>query len=158
MSAEDQGPRISLIAVLGAVIAGGWLLSGSSPEALSQTGPEKQPKAARREKTELQTFMRQKLAASNQILEGLCTEDLSQVAKAARQLHQMSAAEQWHVQNDVIYKQSSAEFQQITADLVKAADEKNLDRAVLKWMDATMSCVDCHRFVRGMRIADRQGQ
>jgi len=100
----------------------------------------------------LQLFMRKKLAASSQVLEGLCTDDLNLVAEGARKLNEMSKAEQWHVSNDVMYKQSSNEFQQITKDLVKAAEENNADRATLKWLDATVSCLDCHRFVRGMRL------
>ena len=29
-----------------------------------------------------------------------------------------------------------------------AAKEKNIDRAALRWMDTTLSCIECHRFVR----------
>ena len=38
--------------------------------------------------------------------------------------------------------------------LVEAAEKKNMDRAALKWMDATLSCIDCHKFARGIRVAD----
>ena len=103
---------------------------------------------------ELQAFMRKKLEASNQILEGLCTEDLELVKAGAEKLQQMSDAERWRVSNDVMYKQFSNEFRSITRQLVKAAEEDNVDRATLKWLDATVSCLDCHRFVRGMRIVD----
>jgi hypothetical protein len=53
-----------------------------------------------------------------------------------------------------MYKQFSNEFQQITKDLVKAAEDNKEDRVTLKWLDATVSCLDCHRFVRGIRIVD----
>lgn len=146
-----QSRHSCLIALLGTVILGIGVFSGKPAPAQTQPDPPAKQKDSERQ---IQLFMRKKLAASNEILEGLCTDNLPQIAKAARQLHEMSAAEEWHVQNDVIYKQFSQEFRQITADLVKAADDKNLDRSLLKWMDATMSCVDCHRFVRGARIAD----
>ncbi len=103
---------------------------------------------------DLQSFMRKKLAASNQILEGLCTEDMDLVKQGAHALNEMSAAEKWHVSNDVMYKQFSNDFRQITKALEKAAEEGNADRATLKWLDATVSCLDCHRFVRGERIVE----
>jgi hypothetical protein len=103
---------------------------------------------------ELRTFMRIKLQLSNQILEGLCTEDLDLVKNGAKALGEMSTAERWRVTTDPLYRQFSGDFREITQQLIKAAEEGNMDRATLKWMDATMSCMDCHRFVRGMRIAN----
>jgi hypothetical protein len=101
----------------------------------------------------LQLFMRQKLVASNLILEGLCTDNFELIQEGAKKLHEMSDAERWHVSNDVMYKQFSNEYRQITRQLIQAAEDQNLDRATLKWLDATVSCLDCHRFVRGARIA-----
>jgi len=143
---------MSLIALLGAAVVSGWALSGDPVQGLSQTAhPAAEPKTPEA-KQQLQIFMRKKLTASNAILEGLCTDDLALVAQGARELNQMSNAEKWRVRNDVLYKQFSGEFQKATGDLVKAAEEKNEDRALLKWMDATMSCVECHRFVRSLLI------
>lgn len=140
---------VLLIALVCVSVAGlGGSLEGQAPEK-PQAKEGKRPPLDR----ELQGFMRQKLSASNDILEGLCIEDLAQVAAAARKLHDMSHAEAWQVRNDPIYRQFSNEFRQTTDDLIKAAEGNNLDRALLKWMDATMGCVDCHRFVRGVRIA-----
>ena len=41
--------------------------------------------------------------------------------------------------------------------LTKAAQEKNLDAATLAYVRLTMSCVDCHKFVRGKIIANAAG-
>ncbi len=103
----------------------------------------------------LRTFMRKKLAASNKILEGLATEDTSLVREGARVLNRMSTAEKWRVSTDPLYRQFSGEFRTITNQLIDAADDDNLDRSALKWMDAMMSCIECHRYVRGMHIANR---
>jgi hypothetical protein len=127
--------------------------SSKKSESASAAAADKQPPAQK--DRNLQLFMRKKLAASNQILEGLCTDDMNLVAEGARTLHEMSEAERWRVTNDVMYKQFSNEFRQITQDLIKAAEEDKADRATLKWLDATVSCLDCHRFVRGLRIVDR---
>lgn len=102
---------------------------------------------------DLQLFMRKKLEASAQVLEGLATDDLTLVQAGARQLNELSTAERWRVSTDPMYRQFSGEFRQITQQLIQAAEDGNVDRAAMKWMDATISCLDCHRFVRGMRIA-----
>ncbi|QDU40197.1 hypothetical protein Mal4_45520 [Maioricimonas rarisocia] len=102
----------------------------------------------------LREFMRRKLAASSKILEGLVIEDTRLIREGAQTLNEMSAAEKWRVSNDVMYRQFSAEFRRITQKLDEAAQEGNLDQATLKWVDATMSCMECHRFVRGMLITD----
>ena len=99
-------------------------------------------------------FMRRKLEASTQILEGLVTEDSELVIKGAKVLIEMSAAEKWQVKHDVMYKQYSTEFQQAAKKLVESAEKENFDAATLKWIDTTMKCIECHKFVRGARLAD----
>jgi len=128
-------------------------LSEGQPQPKKPTGAAATDKQSPGPKErDLQLFMRKKLAASSQVLEGLCTDDLNLVAEGARKLNEISKAEQWQVSNDVLYKQFSNDFQQITKDLVKAAEDDKVDRATLKWLDATVSCLDCHRFVRRIRI------
>jgi hypothetical protein len=148
------------LGAIGAVLActaGLWNAASEGQQPSKPTGDQtvrSEPPSPNSKDRKLKPFMRKKLGASNQILEGLCTDDLDLVVKGARELHQMSEAEQWRVSNDAVYRQFSTEFHQITKDLVQAAQEGKTDRALLKWLDATMSCVDCHQFVRGMRIAD----
>jgi cytochrome c556 len=103
---------------------------------------------AKAPKQDLRDFMHQKLDASNKILEGLVTEDTELVRQGAQTLTEMSAAEKWKVSQNVMYLQFSKEFQRNAEKLVDAAKEKNLDRVALRWMDTTMSCIECHRFVR----------
>lgn len=112
------------------------------------------PKSGGRDDLPLSEYMRLKLAASNMVLEGMCTDDMKMVERGARKLNEMSASERWRVTNDPMYRQFSGDFREITQQLVEAAEKRNMDRVTLKWMDATMSCIECHRFVRGIRIAD----
>lgn len=109
------------------------------------------------EPTPLANFMRAKLDASGQILEGLCTEDFALIETGARKLTIMSEAAQWRVTNDAMYRQHSAEFQDVAKRLQKAAKETNLEGAALAWIDATMSCIECHRWVRTMLVAEKGG-
>ena len=104
---------------------------------------------------ELRDFMRKKLEASNQILEGLATDDTDLIEKGAGKLAEMSATEQWRVSKDAMYKQFSEEFSRNATKLKDAAKEKNIDRAALRWMDTTMSCIECHRFVRNQLVVEK---
>lgn len=103
----------------------------------------------------LREFMRKKLDASNQILEGLVTEDAKMISVGAQTLNEMSGAEEWRVSNDLVYRQFSEEFQRSTKKLQQAAEKGNFDDVALKWIDTTMGCVECHKWVRGMRVADK---
>ena len=100
------------------------------------------------------TFMRKKLEASSQILDGLTSENAQLIIKGAKALVEMSAAEKWQVRNDVMYRQFSGEFQRSAQSLLEAAEKENYDAAALKWIDTTMKCLECHKFVRGTRIAE----
>lgn len=104
---------------------------------------------------QLRTFMRQKLEACHQILEGIATDNGPLVKSGADTLTELSNAEKWRVSNDVMYRQFSDEFQRTAKKLSAAADKGNFDDVTLKWIDATLKCVECHKFVRGMRIAQK---
>ena len=130
------------VVLLTAVVLGTWFVSAG----ISQ---EKKPTKA----DQLREFMRKKLDACNQVLEGLVTEDGKMVAAGASTLNEMSNAEKWRVSNDLVYRQFSEEFQRSTKKLREAAEKENFDDVALKWIDTTMSCVECHKWVRGMRVA-----
>ena len=98
-------------------------------------------------------FMRKKLDACSEILEGLTTEDSELIVKGARTLVDMSAAEKFQVQHDVMYRQFSNDFQRSAKALLDAAEKNKFDTATLKWIDTTMKCMECHKFVRGARLA-----
>ncbi len=109
-------------------------------------------------KSPLSKFMRAKLNASELILEGLALENFALIQKGAKELEKISSAEEWRISNDVMYRQHSNEFQRVVSRLVKAAEEERLDGAALSWVEATMSCIECHRFVRAVLMADKTTQ
>lgn len=111
------------------------------------------PKGGIERTAELQKFMRKKLDASNKILEGLTTENSGLVKEGADDLATMCDAEQWRISKDVMYRQFSEDFQRATRSLGESAKASDLDKALIRWMDVTMQCIDCHRFVRDKLIA-----
>ena len=145
--------KLSLFLVLGGLFAASAWFVVEANRAFSQDNPKKDVPDAKRD-LEQSTFMRKKLEASGQILEGLTTENSELIVKGAKILVELSAAERFQVQHDVLYRQFSGEFQRTAKGLLEAGEKKNFDLAALKWMDTTMKCLECHKFVRGARIAD----
>ena len=107
-----------------------------------------------RKLTPVQAFMRAKRNDNSTILEGLMTNQFDQIVDAAEHLHLMSTATEWHVIQGPVYKQHSTEFRQTVERLKTEAKKKNLDGATLAYMHMTMTCVNCHKFVRGTQLAD----
>lgn len=102
--------------------------------------------------TELSKFMRRKLSASNAILEGLMTNDLTKVDSGAGKLLKMSHAEQWRASTDMMYMHHSREFSRSVETMQKKAQKDSIDGAALAWVDVTMSCIRCHEWVRDSRL------
>lgn len=114
---------------------------------------KKKPKKDIRDQTPVELFMRDKLEDNSEILEGLMTENFEEMIEAAEHLKLMSTATEWHVIQGPIYKQHSAEFRRAADQLIVDAKKKNLDAATLDYVHLTMTCVSCHKFVRGTRVA-----
>lgn len=100
---------------------------------------------------DLQTFMRKKLAASSQILEGLTVEDPALIRQGTATLLEMSKVEKWNVLTDADYRDFNRDFRTAVRKLDEAAAKSNLDNAMLQWMDAMKGCVECHKYVRSQR-------
>lgn len=102
---------------------------------------------------EVSTFMQAKLDHSKKLLEGLALEDFNLIARESQQLSLLSQATNWQVLQTEEYLEQSAEFRRTADALTEAAREKNLDGAALRFVDLTMKCVNCHKYVRKVRLA-----
>ena len=100
-------------------------------------------------------FMRSKLDHSQKLLEGLTLEDYDDIAKHAQELSLLSLAASWQVLQTPEYAQQSLEFRRAADAVVSAAKKKNLDGAALAYVELTMKCINCHKYVRGTRMAAR---
>lgn len=133
-----------------------FVLANNAPQAKAQQEPVSPAISAKQdeEATELSNFMRQKLSASNQILEGLVTDDLSKVDLGAEKLLKMSDAEHWRASNDMMYMNHSRQFRRSVETMRDKAKRKSIDGAALAWIDVTMSCIRCHEWVRDTILVD----
>ena len=125
------------------------------PKAAAKEKADKGEKGGgEKDKTALAEFMHAKLDASTEILEGLLMEDEKKIIKGAEKLREMSQAEKWRISNDMMYRHHSEDFRRNVDKLITSAKGNSIDRAALNWFDVTLSCIDCHRWVRRVLIAE----
>jgi hypothetical protein len=102
-------------------------------------------------------FMRDKLALAQKVLEGLATENYPLMTANGARLSAMTRETGWRLFGNTDYDQQSLAFRRQADALVKAAGDKNLDAATLAYVRLTISCVDCHKLVRGKFVATADG-
>jgi len=103
---------------------------------------ESDPDSARRD------FMRTKLMYSQNILEGLTTDDFKEIQAAVRELQRVTDGEQWLVVDAKEYRQHSDDFKKSLRRLQEAAATKNIDATALRFHELSLRCIDCHKHVR----------
>ena len=104
------------------------------------------------EPNKLQALMRKKLEHSQKILEGIAVDDCNMIIKHAEDLIDISKDAEWRVVKTPQYEVHSNEFRRTAQTMVQKAREKNIDGATLAYMDMTMNCVKCHKYVREVRM------
>jgi hypothetical protein len=101
----------------------------------------------------LQDFMRVKLNHSQKVLEGLVREDFDMIAKNSQQMSLLTLAETWQVMQTPQYVEFSRKFRNAADTLTEMAKKKNLEGATMAYSQVTLRCVDCHKYVRDVRMA-----
>ena len=101
-------------------------------------------------------FMREKLGHSQRVLEGIVTEDFDLIIAKGAVLSAMTREADWRLFENPEYDEQSRMFRRHVDAIVKAARDKNSEAATLAYVRMTMSCVDCHRLVRGKLVASAQ--
>jgi hypothetical protein len=98
-------------------------------------------------------FMKAKLKHSQEVLKGLATEDFNLIAKNSQAMSLLCEDELWQILQTPEYRARSAEFQRSVDAVTEAARKKNLEAAALGYVDVTLKCVNCHKYVRKVRMA-----
>jgi hypothetical protein len=96
-------------------------------------------------------LMRRKLLESQRVLEGVALSDCDIIAKHAQELVAISKEAEWRVLKTPTYELHSNEFRRIAEGLIKNAKDNNADAAALSYVDLTLCCVKCHKYVREVR-------
>jgi hypothetical protein len=114
---------------------------------------EREGRAASRDREAVSELMHNKLKHAQKVLEGVAVNDFDMIAKHAEELVLLSKKAEWMVFKTPKYELRSNEFRRAAEELIQNAKQKNLDAAALSYMDMTMSCVRCHKYVRQVRQA-----
>lgn len=100
----------------------------------------------------LKRLMREKLEHSQQALAAVVTSDWVSLENHSRALVRATEDPAWTGLRTPEYERYSAAFVRTAEDLVSAALKRNLDDASLVYVDLTMRCVQCHRYIQRARI------
>lgn len=98
-------------------------------------------------------LMHKKLENSQKVLEGIALQDFDKIGRGADELILISKAVEWRVIKSPQYEMHSLDFRRSAETLSKMAQAKNTDGAALAYVDMTLSCVRCHKYVREVRMA-----
>ncbi len=120
------------------------LLAGAETRVHSQeTPPERTPGA--RDKS----VMRFKLYYAQSALEAITMENFSLLSTNAQKLGELTGQVSWRIRDTPEYGRLTADFRRQTEALAKAAKERNADAATVAYFQMTVSCVTCHKYLRG---------
>jgi hypothetical protein len=97
-------------------------------------------------------LMTRKLDCAQKILEGVAVGNFEKIASNAEDLILISKVAEWHVIKTPRYELYSSEFRRTADTLAREARDKNLDGAALAYVDLTLACVKCHKYVREVRM------
>ena len=93
-------------------------------------------------------FMLRKLDHSRDILSGLAMENYTLISRNAQDLMLLSHEADWKVITTPEYLKMSAEFRASAERLRDTAKSENLDGATLAYIEVTLNCVRCHKYIR----------
>ena len=123
------------------------LLAGAGAGVRSQeTPPERAPEV--RDKN----VMKFKLYSAQGVLEAIATENYSLLATNAQKLGALTKQVSWRIRHTPEYERLTTDFRRQTDALAKAAKDKNVDAATVAYFQMTVSCVTCHKYLRGREV------
>ena len=132
--------KVALIVVVAGVSLGAWAGAGIREQ--------------KQEPGRISETMQLKLKHAQNVLKGLAIEDFDAISDDAKNLSLLSQTAEWQVYRTPEYKHFSAEFRRASDSLAWQAEAKNIDAAALAYVQVTLTCVNCHKHVRTIRVAD----
>lgn len=99
--------------------------------------------------------MRDKLLHAQLLLQAITTSDYALLERESQALSRATNELGCMVLKTPEYRRQSDTFLRATEDLVTAAKQRDLDLAAMHYMSLTMSCYQCHRYVKNSRIAGK---
>ena len=102
--------------------------------------------------------MQEKLNEAQRLLAALSVEDFDQMKESANTLVRISLQAMWAKPDSPTYGNLGVRFRENANSIADMAEAENLDGATLHYLSLVMTCVECHKLVRGVEeIAWLQG-
>lgn len=92
--------------------------------------------------------MKRKLELSQGLLASLTLNDLTKAGRQAKDLLEVRKEIAFKVIKSEMYETLSDDFARAAQQIVKAAADDNREAAKLAYLGMTMSCFNCHTYVR----------
>jgi hypothetical protein len=115
-------------------------------------GEDKGDKKDRKSDERVSALMKRKLHEAQRVLEGVATSDCDLIAAHGRELIVISNEAEWKVIKTPEYERHSNAFRRTAETLVQNARDNNVDAAALSYVELTLTCVRCHKYVREVRM------
>jgi hypothetical protein len=112
--------------------------------------PDNKKDAPKPDKTKVKELMTRKLEHSQKLLAALVKNDLEKAGAESKELLRIRKEAAWLIVQTESYEMWSKEFTVSADTIIKASKDKNLDAAKLGYLEMTMTCFNCHAYVRDL--------
>lgn len=92
--------------------------------------------------------MERKLTYAQGLLKALMTDDFDEISRNVKLMQTFTRLEEMYRSKQPGYAEQLEKFQTAVADLSKAAEAKDHDRASQGYVDMVQSCIRCHKLLK----------
>ncbi len=96
----------------------------------------------------VKTLMKAKAGYTHRILDAVIAQDFDTVREEAFRLKAVAETADWNVLDTAEYARESEDFIHATEGLLESAKARNGDAMALAYVDVTLSCIHCHRYIK----------
>lgn len=93
-------------------------------------------------------WMKKKLDYSQNILAGITMEDFDKIADNARAMKGLGKFEAFVRSRNAAYTRQLQAFEDINDEIIRQADNDNVEGVALAFTQLTINCVTCHKVLR----------
>ena len=130
----------------------GWVIGCGMVLWLAMLAGQGQPEP----KINTKDVMKFKLHFAQRVLEGITMENFELIATNAQKLASLSQAADWSIRQTPEYQKFTTDYARQANALSKAAKDRNVDAATVAYFQLTVSCVNCHRYLRGASTVENK--
>jgi hypothetical protein len=133
----------AFLVTLALIATSGWWISGAQER-------KEPPKRLKLDPKKIQDLMHKKLLTSQTILEGITKNDYKMIGKGAEDLIDISKQIEFMVVRSPQYESFSNDFRRSAEALAKMAKDENIDGASFTYLEMSLNCFNCHRYIRDL--------